>query len=592
MSSDRPGSRPVRIANCSGFYGDRLSAMTEMLHGGPVDVVTGDYLAELTMLILARQRAKDPAKGYAITFLAQLRENLDVIVRKDVKVVVNAGGMNPQGLAEAVEGLAKEAGLDVSVATVCGDDLTERASELGLGEPIAANAYLGAYGIVHALNSGAQIVVTGRVTDASVIVGAAAWWHEWDRENYDAIAGAMAAGHVIECGAQATGGNFSFFREIPHMTRPGFPIAEVAADGSSVITKHSDTDGAVTEETVLSQLLYEIQGARYAGPDAVLRLDSITLEQLGNDRVGITGAVGEAPPPDLKVSVTELGGYLNEMVWMITGLNAREKADLVRHQFDAALTEKPAEVKWSFAHAQPGCATTQEEATSVLRVLARDPDPAKGGRAFSNVGVELALASYPGTFMQRPPEAGKVYGRYRAAYVPQDTPNHTVILADGTHTTITPPRSTQKLAPTSADSHYPPAPDQTPEQGGTEGSRVHLGDVFGARSGDKGGDANIGIWARNEAGYAWLKRNMTVELLRTLLPEARELEVERTELDNLGAINFVVHGILGEGVASQARFDPQAKGLGEYVRSRTVTLPEDVLTAPVTRGRNTNSHTE
>lgn len=591
MSSDQLGSRPVRIANCSGFYGDRLSAMTEMLHGGPVDVVTGDYLAELTMLILARQRSKDPAKGYAATFLAQLRENLDVIVRKDVKVVVNAGGMNPQGLAEAVDGLAKQAGLDVSVATVCGDDLTERAPELGLGEPIAANAYLGAYGIVHALNSGAQIVVTGRVTDASVIVGAAAWWHGWDRENYDAIAGAMAAGHVIECGAQATGGNFSFFHEIPHMTRPGFPIAEVAADGSSVITKHPDTDGAVTEETVLSQLLYEIQGARYAGPDAVLRLDSITLEQLGNDRVGITGAAGEAPPPDLKVSMTELGGYLNEMVWMITGLNAREKADLVKHQFEAALTEKPAEVEWSFAHSQPGSATTQEEATSVLRVLARDSDPAKVGRAFSNVGVELALASYPGAFMQRPPEAGKVYGRYRAAYVPQDTPNHTVILANGTHTAITPPHSTQKLEPTSADSHHPPVPDQSPEQGGTQGSQVHLGDVFGARSGDKGGDANIGIWARNEAGYAWLKRNMTVELLRTLLPEARELEVERTELDNLGAINFVVHGILGEGVASQARFDPQAKGLGEYVRSRTVSLPEDVLNAPVTRGRNTNSHT-
>lgn len=586
MSTDRPVSRPVRIANCSGFYGDRLAAMTEMLHGGPIDVVTGDYLAELTMLILARQRAKDPRKGYAATFLAQLRDNLDVIVGNNVKVVVNAGGMNPQGLAEAVQQLARKSGRDIDVATVWGDDLTDTSAELGFGHPIAANAYLGAFGIVHALNSGAQIVVTGRVTDASVTVGAAAWWHGWDRENFNAIAGAMAAGHVIECGAQATGGNFSFFHEIPRMTRPGFPIAEVAADGSSVITKHPGSDGAVTEETVLSQLLYEVQGARYAGPDAVLRLDSITLEQLENDRVAITGAIGEAPPPDLKVSVTELGGYLNEMVWMITGLDARAKAELVKEQFEAALSVKPAEVEWSFARANVDTATSQEEATSVLRVVARDPDPDKVGRAFSNVGVELALASYPGMFAQRPPENGKVYGRYRAAYVPQDVPQHTVTLADGTHTVITPPSSTRKLEATSADSHCPPGQAVAPELAGTE---AHLGSVFGARSGDKGGAANIGIWARNASGYAWLKNTMTAELLRTLVPEARDLEVERTELDNLGALNFVVHGILGEGVASQARFDPQAKGLGEYVRSRVVKLPDDVLNAPVTRGRNSNA---
>ena len=242
-------SRPVRIGNCSGFYGDRHAAMREMIAGGDLDYVTGDYLAELTMLILARDRAKSPDRGYAKTFLTQLEESLGLALERGVRIVANAGGLNPAGLAAAIRALAERLGLTVNVAHVEGDDLVGRADELGFGTPLAANAYLGAWGIVDCLN-GADVVVTGRVTDASVIVGPAAAHFGWSRTDYDALAGAVAAGHVIECGVQATGGNFAFFTEVPDLSYAGFPLAEIHADGSSVITKHPGTGGLVSVDTV------------------------------------------------------------------------------------------------------------------------------------------------------------------------------------------------------------------------------------------------------------------------------------------------------------------------------------------------------
>ncbi|MGH3564196.1 MAG: acyclic terpene utilization AtuA family protein, partial [Mycobacterium sp.] len=235
----------VRIGNCSGFYGDRLSAMHEMLTGGELDYLTGDYLAELTMLILGRDRMKHPERGYAKTFLTQLEECLGLAHDRGVRIVTNAGGLNPAGLADAVRALAQRLGVPARVAHVEGDDLLSRADDLGLGTPLTANAYLGAWGIVDCLNDGADVVVTGRVTDASVIVGPAAAHFGWGRTDYDRLAGAVVAGHVIECSAQATGGNYAFFTEIDDLTHPGFPLAEIHADGSSVITKHRGTGGLV-----------------------------------------------------------------------------------------------------------------------------------------------------------------------------------------------------------------------------------------------------------------------------------------------------------------------------------------------------------
>ena len=387
MASSGVSSAPVRVGNCSGFYGDRLAAMREMLTGGELDYLTGDYLAELTMLILGRDRMKHPDRGYAKTFLTQLEECLGLAHDRGVRIVANAGGLNPAGLADAVRALAQRLGVPAQVAHVDGDDLASRAEELGLGAPLTANAYLGAWGIVDCLNSGADVVVTGRVTDASVTVGPAAAHFGWHRTDYHQLAGAVVAGHVIECGIQATGGNFSFFTEVPDLTYAGFPLAEIHADGSSVITKHPGTGGLVSVDTVTAQLLYEVGGARYANPDVTARMDTIELSADGADRVKIGGVAGEPPPPTLKVSLNSIGGFRNAMTFVLTGLDIEEKAELVRRQLEPALTVKPAELDWTMARTDHADADTEEAASALLRCVVRDPDPANVGRQFSAAAV-------------------------------------------------------------------------------------------------------------------------------------------------------------------------------------------------------------
>jgi hypothetical protein len=576
MASASGRSGAVRIANCSGFYGDRLAAMREMLTGGsndPVDYLTGDYLAELTMLILGRDRTKHPERGYAKTFLTQLEDCLGEARDRGVRIVANAGGLNPAGLADAIRALTERLGIAARVAHVEGDDLAPRAAELGLGAPLTANAYLGAWGIVDCLNDGADVVVTGRVTDASVIVGAAAAHFGWGRTDYDELAGAVVAGHVIECGVQATGGNYAFFREIPAvpgLIHPGFPLAEVNADGSSVITKHPGTGGLVSVDTVTAQLLYEITGARYANPDVTARMDSIKLSSEGPDRVLISGVVGESPPPTLKVSLNSIGGFRNAMTFVLTGLDIEAKAELVRRQLEFALTVKPAELEWTLARTDHPDADTEEAASALLRCVVRDPDPANVGRQFSSAAVELALASYPGFHVTAPPGEGQVYGVFTAGYVEATEVPHIAVHADGTRIDIPCATDTLELSPAAA----PPLPEPLPA-GSTR--RAPLGRIAGARSGDKGGSANIGVWVRTEDQWRWLANTLTVELLKELLPEAADFDVTRHVLPNLRAVNFVIEGILGQGVAYQARFDPQAKGLGEWLRSRHVDIPENLL---------------
>lgn len=560
----------VRIGNCSGFYGDRLAAMREMLTGGDLDYLTGDYLAELTMLILGRDRMKNPDGGYAKTFLRQLEECLGLALDNGVRIVTNAGGLNPAGLATAIRQLAQRLGLDVAVAHVEGDDLLARAADLGLGTPLTANAYLGAWGIVDCLDAGADVVVTGRVTDASVTVGPAAAHFGWAPTDYDRLAGAVVAGHVIECGVQATGGNYAFFTEIPDLGHPGFPLAEIHDDGTSVITKHPGTGGRVSVGTVTAQLLYEIAGARYANPDATARMDSAQLTQDGPDRVRISGVRGEPPPPTLKVSLNAIGGFRNAFTFVLTGLDIEEKAELVQRQLAAALTVTPAEMQWTLARTDHADADTEEAASALLHCTIRDPDPAKVGRAFSGAAVELALASYPGFHATSPPGDGQVYGVFTAGTVPVAEVAHTAVRPDGTRVSIDVPARTTELVPVES----PPLPDPLPT-GATR--RVPLGLIAGARSGDKGGSANLGLWVRTDAQWRWLANSVTVEKLRELLPETAGLPVTRHLLPNLRAVNFVIGDILGQGVAYHARFDPQAKGLGEWLRSRHIDVPEVLL---------------
>src|SRR4051794_2677551 len=412
---------PLRVGNCSGFYGDRFAAMHEMLSAGELDVLTGDYLAKLTMLILFRTRLSDPAGGYARTFVRQLEECLGLAVERGVRIVSNAGGLNPAGLAARVREVASGLGLDVSVAHVEGDDLLDRLGDLqkdghdlanmdtGLrlrdapSTPVTANAYLGGWGIVECLRAGADIVVTGRVTDASLVVGPAAWHHGWGLADWDALAGATVAGHVLECGAQATGGNHSFFRDYD-LRHPGFPIAEVHADGSSVITKHPGTGGAVTLDTVTAQLLYEIDGPTYLGPDVRSRFDTVELAADGPDRVRVSGVRGAPPPAALKVGEVRLAGFRNATTFVLTGLDIEAKAALVREQVEAGLgAGRPERLVWTLARTDHADADTEEAASALLHAVVQDPDPAKVGRAFSRVPIELALASYPGFHVTAPP---------------------------------------------------------------------------------------------------------------------------------------------------------------------------------------------
>ncbi|MEV4755780.1 acyclic terpene utilization AtuA family protein [Micromonospora sp. NPDC049559] len=569
----------IRIGNASGFYGDRFDAWREMLDGGELDVLTGDYLAELTMLILGRDRLRDPDLGYARTFPRQLESCLGLAVQRNVKIVTNAGGVNPAGLAAALRSLAERLGVPARIGYVEGDEVRRP-------DALTANAYLGAYGIAACLDGGADIVVTGRVTDASLVVGPAIAHFGWGRDEFDALAGATVAGHLIECGAQVTGGNFSFFTELPDGgLRPGFPVAELHADGSAVITKHPGTGGAVTPETVTAQLLYEIGGPDYLGPDVVTRLDGITLTPDGPDRVRVTGARGAPPPPTLKLGLNRLGGYRNSMTFVLCGLEIEAKAALVREQLRAAVGAEGLE--FTLARTDHRDAAETESASALLHVHLRDPDAKRAGRAFSAAAVELALASYPGCTLTTPPGEATPYGVFTAEEIAQDAVAHVAVLPSGERVPVSPPPRFAVPGPVRAVPPPPPAParlgavgpDRPAASGGRHGPatrRAPLGEIVGARSGDKGGDANLGVWARSDAAARWLREWLTVERLRELLPETGRLPIERYELPNLRAVNFVLRGLLGEGVAASTRFDPQAKALGELLRSRVVDLPAEL----------------
>ncbi|MFE9201068.1 acyclic terpene utilization AtuA family protein [Micromonospora sp. NPDC007230] len=566
----------LRVGNASGFYGDRLTAWREMLDGGELDVLTGDYLAELTMLILGRDRMRDPALGYAKTFLRQLEGCLGTALDRGVRLVTNAGGLNPAGLAAAIAALADRLGLRVRIGYVEGDALARP-------DALTANAYLGAFGIAACLDAGADVVVTGRVTDASLAVGPAIARFGWSRDDLDALAGATVAGHLIECGAQVTGGNFSFFTELPDGGhRPGFPIAEIHADGSAVLTKHPGTGGAVTAETVTAQLLYEVGGPAYLGPDVVSRLDTVRLSPDGPDRVRVHGVRGTPPPDTLKVGVNNLGGFRNSMTFVLCGLDIPAKAALVRGQVEEAVGTEGLEFVLARTDHPDACDT--EAASALLHVHLRDGDRARAGRAFSAAAVELALASYPGCTLTTVPGDATPYGVFTADTMPQGAVAHVAVLPDGVRVPIAPPARTT-TAPgaalphgTTAASAIGPAIGDGRPAGPTR--RAALGELVGARSGDKGGDANLGVWARTGATWAWLRGWLTVERLAELLPETAPLAVERYELPNLRAVNFVIRGLLGPGVAASTRFDPQAKALGELLRSRIVDLPADLPARP------------
>lgn len=661
----------IRIANCSGFYGDRLSAAAEMVHGGPIDVLTGDWLAELTMLILARTRQRRPGGGYARSFVRQMEQVMTACLEKGVKVVSNAGGLDPSGCAEAVATVAERLGLSPKIAWVSGDDLLDRLDpessdpvmlrHFASGEVITdisrfitANAYLGAWGIVEALRLGADIVITGRVTDAAVVCGPAAWHHGWQRRQLNEMAGAVVAGHVIECGTQATGGNYSFLEEIDGLAHTGFPWAEIAEDGSSVIGKHDNTGGSVTVGTVTAQLLYEIDSPAYLGPDVTARFDTIRLEQVGADRVSVTSVKGEPAPPTLKVATNSYGGFRSRISVALTGLDIDAKARLVdaafwracpydRDDYDKVVTQ--------VIRTDKPNPNTNEEAVAEWRLTVFDSNEKKLGRTLSNAMNELALATIPGMFSQGGAVRPRGFGIYRPALVDARQVPQYVNFLNGTRSVVdsatdsSSAEASSELSPPGADvptlrvaqhnspqtehsqsqqTHSSPQAEHgSPQKTHASPQKVHgsqqqthssrqaehgsprkthsspqtehglphdssqtergssrkapLGRVVGTRSGDKGGNANLGVFARSEEAFTWLDDYLTVERLRELLPETAPLAVDRYRLPNILSLNFVIHGLLGDGVAASARQDPQAKSLGEWLRAKIVDVPVRLL---------------
>lgn len=584
----------LRIANCSGFYGDRLSAAREMVEGGPVDVLTGDYLAELTLMILERDRQADPRLGYAKTFPLQLRQVAATCLERGIKIVVNAGGLNPAGCAEACRAVYRDLGLEARVAHVEGDDLLPRLADLqargerfehldraatGKGIPLAtlgrevlsANAYLGGWGIARALELGADLVICPRVTDASLVVGPAAWRFGWARDDWDRLASAVVAGHVLECGPQATGGNYSFFRRVGGLERPGFPIAEIAADGTFTVTKHPGTGGEVSVGTVTAQLLYEIGAPRYENPDVTARFDTIRLTRSGPDRVYVHGVRGEPPPPTTKVCLNYQGGFKNSVTFLLTGLEVEEKARLAEATVWASLggREQFAETHVSL-HRAGDAATSVEESFSFLTIAVKDPDPRKVGRRFSGAAVEMALASYPGWNLTAPPGKERPFGVYWPALVSTEAVEHRVVFEGETFDVPHTPGVEVPEASSVETKEPPTGPFET----------TPLGRICGARSGDKGGNANLGVWTETDAAFEWLRAWLTVERLRELIPEARELPIDRHDLPNLRALNFVLRGFLGDGVAASLATDGQAKGLGEFLRAREAPIPASLLGRP------------
>jgi len=576
------------IANCSGFFGDRFSAAQEMVQGGPIHFLTGDYLAELTMAILLRKQFKDPNAGYVTTFLKQMEIVMGECLDRRIRVVANAGGLNPASLAKELQKVADSLGLHPKIAYIEGDNLMQRLQDLqDRGEPfthmdkgislkdskaqtISANAYLGCWGIVEALNHDADIVVGGRIADAALVMGPAAWHFKWEKTDWDALAGAAVAGHVIECSAQATGGNYAFIEEVPSFINLGFPIAELEKDGSSVITKHPNTGGLVSVGTVTAQLLYEVREPRYLTPDVAARFDTIDIFQEDIDRVRIQGVKGEPPTPTTKVCINNLGGYRNSMTIVLTGLDIEKKAQIVTEALFDSLGGKKlfSVVDVQLVRSEKNNPPTNEEAFAHLRLSVMDPDPKKVAM-FSSKLVELALASIPGFTATAPPTKGTPAIMHWPALVSNDHIQQHVFVDDQ--------EIVVKASFQGESLHVTPLQTRPiPSVSHGDTVSVPFGELFATRSGDKGGNANLGVWAKTADAFAFLREYLSVERLKLLLKDLADFDIERYELPNLLALNFYIKGLLGDGVAASLRSDPQAKTLGEYLRARIVEVPKAI----------------
>ncbi|KAK1621832.1 hypothetical protein BDP81DRAFT_335929 [Colletotrichum phormii] len=603
---DKPS---LRIGNVSGATGDHPHAMARMLRSGNVQVITGDWLSEMNIAWNAiTKRDVDPNLGYENGFYEQLEECIDDIMTKDVRVVTNAGALNTVALFDKIKELCKRKGCPESVvAAVLGDDVsgllqdTSKRGDLTFPnldhpettlddwgfEPCCGNAYIGCWGIVEALRAGARIVVCGRCTDASPVMGAAAWYYGWREDQHQELAGALLAAHLIECGPYVVGANFSGFKDfLPELIDLAFPVAEIDRDGECVISKTAEGGGHVTRQTVTAQLLYELQGHLYLNPDVVADLSNVRVEEQkdsGEDRVRVWGAKGLPPPPTTKVMFAAEGGYQAEATFYINGLDVNEKVAVMKNQLGHLFKDSNfsrLSIEQYGTEAQNP--SSQQAGTVHLRVFAQARR--KEDIAAVNFKVPIyavRMQSYPGYHMSLDFRTmdPKPFMEIFPALIPQSAIDHQVLLGSGELISIAPPQSTAvyKVERPSAD---------TFEQidiislGPTE--FAPLGSIVHARSGDKADNSNVGFFVRNEDEYPWLRTILTVGRLKQLLgddwyknnPERR---VERVEFPGINAVHFRILDNLNGGIASSDRIDGLGKGIAEYLRSRYVEVPRTFL---------------
>ncbi|MDG2396392.1 MAG: DUF1446 domain-containing protein [Flavobacteriaceae bacterium] len=580
----------IRIANISGFYGDRLSAAKEMVEVGNIDFITGDYLAELTMAILYKSKIKNPKTGYAVTFLKQMNDVMAECLNKKIRIVANAGGMNPKSLAKEISKLAKKLKINPKIASIEGDDLTDKIDELNSkGEnfkhldkpvkllenkyrPLSANVYLGCWGIVEALKDGADIVITGRIADTSLTMGPAAYHFEWKKNDWNKLSGAAIAGHIIECSGQATGGNYSNFEEIPSFKNIGFPIAEIFNNGESIITKNENTGGIVNVGTITSQLLYEIDSPEYITPDVISHFNSINIKQISKNQVKVSNPLGSPPTKYSKVTINCNGGYKNSMTFLIVGLDIIKKTEILKEciidSFNGIEFNK---ICFQFFPTHKENPNSNEEAMARLHVTVSDPDIEKAGKFFNSKIVETALTNVPGICWAHPPSKAKE----KIIHFP------TLINKKFVKQKITIDKKIKYINEILHDTEIKKINTGIIPKDFNVNKIKHkegfFGDLFSARSGDKGGNANIGVWGKNIHSYSFLKKFLSVKKLKELLPETSQYKIDRHEFPNLLGLNFYIIGFLGDGISASIKFDGQAKTLGEYLRSKKILYPEILL---------------
>jgi len=594
----------LRVANASGYWGDDPGALAGQVRGGALDYVTLDFLAEITMVILQRQRARDPRLGYAYDFVAMLGPVLPEIVQRGIRVVANAGGVHVEACRDRIAEACRAQGLTPALGMVSGDDLLPRLDRLvAAGVPlanlddgrplaairdriVAANAYLGAWPIAEALGAGAEIVVTGRTTDAALTLGPLVHELGWAWDDWDRLAAGTVAGHVLECGAQATGGNLTDWRKVAPLD-VGYPIAEVAADGRFVVTKHPGTGGRVSRATVTEQLLYEIgDPARYLTPDVSADFRGLEVIDAGRDRVAVGGARGTPPPDSLKVTVVYRDGWRAVGLALISGPDVRAKAErlaeMLWHRVGSEFADRRADLV-GYRSCWGAAAPEIEPNEGVFRAAVRDPERSKVER-FAHTMLGLALQAPPGlgVFGGRP-EVQEAYA-YWPALVPRELVAPRIEVVRGESRVV---RELTPAPPGVSDAGRPlappPEPVELPERGGA-GARVRLRRIAYARSGDKGDHANIGVAARSPHAFAFLRSALDAERVRRYFGDLCGGPVERYELPGLRALNFVLRHALGGGGTLSLRPDHQGKTLAQALLSLELDVPASVLASTADDG--------